>query len=146
MEHKAQRQHQLDRQVGVAGLPAWRAAPGRGPASDGVLVQPQHQVTTSAQPGFVGRPVRDAVARPWDAVTTGSVRFEGHRDGLSRSPPPCTNADGNPWRRGTVVSGRTRQDRLGDGRSGGTVGVALLCKPLFHRVMLSQAAELGQDA
>jgi hypothetical protein len=63
VEDEAQRQHEFDRQVGVDGLPAWRASRRRRPARNSRLVQPQREIAASPQSCLVGWPVGDAVAR-----------------------------------------------------------------------------------
>jgi len=76
VEDEPQGQHQLDRQVGVAGLPA-RCAPARClPAGNGRLVEPERQVTAPPQPGLIRRPVRDPVAPLRDVVPAGGVVLE----------------------------------------------------------------------
>ena len=49
VEDEAQRQHEFDRQVGVDGLPAWRASRRRRPARNSRLVQPQREIAASPQ-------------------------------------------------------------------------------------------------
>ena len=73
VEDEAQRQHHLDRQVRVEGLTAWCRPSRRVPPGQGRLIQPEGQVTTPPQPGFVCGPVLDAVARFRDAVAAGGV-------------------------------------------------------------------------
>ena len=78
VEDEAQDQHQLDRQVGVAGLSA-RRGPARGlPAGKGRLVEPEREVAAPPQPGLVGGPVRHPPALLRDTVTAGGIVLERH--------------------------------------------------------------------
>lgn len=104
MEDEPQHQHELDRQIRIAPLPARRGSPGRLPSGDRGIVQPQREVATTLQPTLVGRPVLDAVPSPRNAVATSAVGLE--RQGFSSrvggaasrrpspplSQPRCTNA------------------------------------------------------
>src|ERR1700760_2775767 len=78
MEHEPERQHQFDSRISIQGLVARRAALRCGPVRKRVFMQPEREVATSPQPGFVGRPVRDPVAGPRNAMTTASMMLEGH--------------------------------------------------------------------
>jgi hypothetical protein len=101
VEDEPQGQHQLDRQVGVAGLSA-RCGPARClPASKGRLVEPERQVTAPPQPGLVGGPVRHSLALLRDAVTAGGVVFEWHAGdvaGLFGSGYPAASMHQRPAR------------------------------------------------
>src|SRR5215211_78970 len=59
MEDEPQDEHQLDRQVRVAGLPAWCGPPWSLPFSNGGLVKPESQVASALQPCLVLWPVPD---------------------------------------------------------------------------------------
>jgi len=78
VEDEPQGQHEFDREVGVAGLPARRGPARCLPAGERCIVEPERQVATPPQPGLVGRPVRDAIALLRDAVTAGGIMFEWH--------------------------------------------------------------------
>ena len=62
MKDEAQRQHQLDRQVGMARLSARRRPTWRLPSCQRRFVQPEGQVATAPQSELVRRPIRDQVA------------------------------------------------------------------------------------
>jgi hypothetical protein len=77
VEDEPQDQHQLDRQVRVAGLSARRGPSRCMPSSNGRLVEPERQVTAPLQPCLVLRPVPDPVACP-EALGAVRVWSDGH--------------------------------------------------------------------
>ncbi len=83
-EHGAQRERRQDRQGRIPGLPAAGRAWLSRPRCDCLVAEPHRQAPTLAQPGLVGRPVRDLVGLSRDAVAARLVQLEG-QDGLPRS-------------------------------------------------------------
>ena len=86
VEHEPQGEHQLDRQLRVARLPARRAAARCLPSCQRRLVHPDRQVTPPAQPRFVGRPAaeqrsqraRDPMSGLRDVMAARGVVLERH--------------------------------------------------------------------
>src|SRR5260370_23992877 len=76
VEHHAQHQHHLDRQIGVDRLSTWRVPPWRLPPVKGGLIDPKRQIATALQPCLIARPVADTITPSPDAVATGSGEFE----------------------------------------------------------------------
>src|SRR4051812_40115242 len=89
VEDQPQRQHQLDRQVRVAGLAAWGRPRRCLPAGDRRLVQPERQVAPTAKAGIVRGPVADPILRPRNAVTAGSIVLERQGAVLRSNGPPA---------------------------------------------------------
>ena len=104
MEDEPEHEHELDREIRVAPLPARRGPARRLPLGNRGLVQPEREIATPLQPSLVGRPVLDAVPGPRDAMAAGMVMLEGQGLTASRwraapllrsgpsGQPRCTNA------------------------------------------------------
>src|ERR1700730_13005592 len=56
VEHQAQHQHHLDRQIGVDRLSAWRVPPWRLPPIKGGLIDPECQIATPLQSCLIAWP------------------------------------------------------------------------------------------
>ena len=90
VEHRSQHQHHLNGQIGVRRLSTWRAPPWRLPLVDGGFIDPQRQVTASPQSCLVVRPIADAVARSWHAMTTRCIELEWHASSYRQNRRPVT--------------------------------------------------------
>ena len=83
MEHQPQDQHPArspDRRRAAVRRGCSGVVPATGERR---LVEPERQVAAPAQPCLIRGPVRDAIARPWNTVTSGGVVLERQPGGVT---------------------------------------------------------------